>query len=313
MAVRAGQVPRRALDRPRHHSPLALWHLLSLDAPSVAAIWTWFLAASSGIRLPLPSVAAMFLAVWVIYIADRLLDTRDLHENDRHRHNPETYAWEERHFFHAHHRAAFLFTAAAAALALLGLLRFLSPAALQLYALLALLLAVYFLLIHACSAGRRLPKELAVGIFFAAAVFIPAVARRPDLRLHLFLPALLFCALCSINCLRILAWEQPAPAHGRYTSAHAVPSPNPPAPDLHPLTRVALQYVAALQLLLTAAALIAACIQHSPVAAAIALSSGALFAVHCVRRHLSRIHLRAAADLALVAPLAIALLHRFLL
>ena len=59
--------------------PLELWHLLSLDAPTVAVLWTWFIAASVHIALPLTSLLAMGLVVWMLYAADRLLDARLLH------------------------------------------------------------------------------------------------------------------------------------------------------------------------------------------------------------------------------------------
>ena len=59
-------------------SPLALWHLLSLDAPTVAALWTYFIARANHVQLSYAVPAAMFLAVWLIYAADRLLDTRHL-------------------------------------------------------------------------------------------------------------------------------------------------------------------------------------------------------------------------------------------
>ena len=63
--------------------PLVLWHLLSLDAPTVAALWTWFIARANHIRLPLASPVAMALAVWMLYAADRLLDARLLDTSPR--------------------------------------------------------------------------------------------------------------------------------------------------------------------------------------------------------------------------------------
>ena len=55
-------------------SPLVLWHLLSLDAPTVAALWTWFIAEACHVHIPLLSTLAMAVAVWTLYAADRLLD-----------------------------------------------------------------------------------------------------------------------------------------------------------------------------------------------------------------------------------------------
>ena len=62
--------------------PSPLWHLLSLDAPTVAALWTWFIAATNHIHLPLSSPLAMFIAVWTLYAADRVLDAQSPNEAD---------------------------------------------------------------------------------------------------------------------------------------------------------------------------------------------------------------------------------------
>ena len=84
---------------------LALWHLLSLDAPTVAVIWTWFVARAEHVRLPWATPAAMGIAVWMLYAGDRLLDARVL--------DGVRTAWtgerlEARHLFHYRHRRGFL-------------------------------------------------------------------------------------------------------------------------------------------------------------------------------------------------------------
>ena len=63
------------------------------------------------------------------------------------------------------------------------------------------------LILHGTRSAHRLPKEIAVGLFFSAAIFIPTIARRPGLHLPLLPSAALFAALCSLNCLFICAWE----------------------------------------------------------------------------------------------------------
>jgi hypothetical protein len=68
----------------RHAGPLALWHLLSLDAPTIAALWTWFIASANHIHLPIASTLAMALAVWMLYAADRLMDARLLNVDPTH-------------------------------------------------------------------------------------------------------------------------------------------------------------------------------------------------------------------------------------
>ena len=205
----------------------------------------------------------MFLAVWTLYAADRLLDE---------------HALEARHHFHHRHRKAFLTGIVFTSIALAILLPRLEPAAIHLYLILGGLVFGYFILIHAAQNSHRYPKELAVGICFAAATFIPTVARVPALRPALFPPALLFAALCSLNCLFIYAWEH--------------------APQPHPLPLLAIG------LALTATAV--AFFDHPapwPLSAATALAAAFLLVLHRLSRLIPATPLRAAADLALLTPI----------
>jgi hypothetical protein len=274
-------------------NPLALWHLLSLDAPSVATLWTWFIASTNHVRIPLSSAIAMTLAVWTLYAADRLMDARLL---DNHLKQHEDL--EARHYFHHLHRFAFLTGILLASIALATLLPRLEPAAIHLYLILGALVSAYFILIHATnsaatqqSIAHRLPKEIAVGLFFAAATFIPTVARRPDLRLTLLPAAILFAALCSLNCLFIYAWEHPAPQATQRT---------------HAITRVALRNLPLLTILLTLSSLILTILDHEapwPITCAIAIAAALLLFLNKQRNTISRVILRAAADLALTTPI----------
>jgi hypothetical protein len=57
--------------------PLRWWFLpswLGLDAPCVVLTWTWATSRSSSAALPIRPAAALFLVVWFIYLADRLID-----------------------------------------------------------------------------------------------------------------------------------------------------------------------------------------------------------------------------------------------
>jgi hypothetical protein len=270
-------------------SPLALWHLLSLDAPTVAALWTVFLARSVHLPLPWSTPAAMFLAVWMIYAADRLLDSRELGARP-------LSGLEARHRFHHRHRSGFLVCTAAASVALALLLPRLDPRSLLLFALLGVLLAVWMLLIHARPSPEtdtRLPKELAVGVFFSAAVFIPTVARAPQLRLALLPLAALFAAVCTLNCLFVYAWENPVvSSHAHFTTRWAT---------LHlPQLAIATCALAAL-----ATCLFATRVIETPAAPSVAcaLSTALLLMLHAQRQRLTRTHLRACADLALLTPL----------
>jgi hypothetical protein len=275
-------------------TPLALWHLLSLDAPTVAALWTVFLARCAGLTLPWTACAAMFVAVWMLYATDRLLDARPTPDGRPPR------DLEARHRFHHRHRAAFVTVLSLATFLLAWLLHRTAPAALHLYMLLAALLGGWLMLIHVRPMGHnahRLPKELAVGIFFPAAVFVPTVARAPQLRPQLLLAAVLFGLVCTLNCLCIYAWEHPLPRN------HA-----------HWTTRWATRHLATLAVGTLLAAGLFAALRPQPTVAlpalACALSTTALLALDTFRPRLSSVHLRAAADLTLLTPILLALLPR---
>jgi 4-hydroxybenzoate polyprenyltransferase len=235
----------------------------------------------------------MALAVWMLYAADRLMDARLL-DIDPTRHK----GLEARHYFHHRHRTGFLTGILLSSIAVAALLPRLDGAAIRLYLILGGLVAGYFILIHARSnaaaqweVAHRLPKEIAVGLCFAAATFIPTVARRPDLRLPLLPIALLFATLCILNCLFIYAWE------------HEDQRTNGPT---HTITCLALGNLPALTGALIFCSIALVLVDHRvpwPISCAIALSAAILLLLHNRRHAISRTTLRAAADLALITPL----------
>jgi len=261
-------------------SPLTYWHLLSLDAPAVATLWTWFIARTNHVPLRLSSLIAMATAVWMLYAADRLLDAQS--EN--------LEALEVRHYFHREHRSGFMAGIGLASVLLAILLPRIPEAAIRLYLILGGLVFGYFVIIHATRSAHRLPKEIAVGVCFAAATFIPTVARDPALRLPLLPSALVLAALCSLNCLFIYAWE------------HPLPSGQMP----HPVTAIALRHLVSLTFLIAAVSSTLALFDRRtpwPLYAASAFSAAALLVLHHRRKAFLPLHLRAAADLALLTPL----------
>ncbi|HUZ95161.1 MAG TPA: hypothetical protein VMU57_09640 [Edaphobacter sp.] len=273
----------------KQRSVLGLWHLLSLDAPTIAALWVWFIAAADHMRLPLSSIAAMFLAVWMLYAADRLLDTRMLDSQ-----SPQEQHLEARHYFHHRHRTGFLTGILLASAGLAPLLLRLSTGAIHLYLILGGLLFGYFILIHATRSAHRFPKEIAVGIFFAAATFIPTVAREPSLRLVLLPSALLLAMLCSLNCLFIYAWE------------HDPERPSAPDHPAHATTRFALRHLPLFAVAIAFAGTILSVLFHRApwqIPLATAVSAALLLVLHHRRRRIAPLALRAAADLVLLTPL----------
>jgi hypothetical protein len=279
-----------------HRTPLSFWHLLSFDAPTVAALWTWFIASANHIHLPLSSTFSMALAVWMLYAGDRLMDARLLDID------PTRYeGLEARHYFHYRHRTAFLTGIVLCCVALAALLPRLDEAAICLYVILGGLVAGYFILIHATGSvmaqqkvAGRMPKEIAVGLCFAAATFIPTVARRPDLRLALLPMAFLFAALCSLNCLFIYAWE------------HEDHRTNP---RTHTVTRAALYNLPGLSAALIVCSIALVLLDGRvpwPISCASAVAGAILLLLHNQRHGIARTTLRAAADLALITPLLFA-------
>ncbi len=288
---------------------LAWWHLVSLDAPTVAVTWTWAVARACGLRLPQTSLLAMGIAVWLLYAADRLLDARVLNGPAGERRAREL---EARHFFHHRYRHWFLPGIGVAGIALAALLPRLAVPALRLYAIEGAVLSGWFLILHASNLhrtghGHRLPKEIAVGLFFAAAAFIPTVAREPGLRLILLPVAALLAGICSLNCLLIYAWEhqagEPKPGRSRRDGV-------PDTSGCHASTRLALRHLGGIAATLVAAGVglgVAQCLAGARMVwtlpAACAVSAALLLLLHGWRRSVEPTALRAAADLALLTPL----------
>ncbi len=249
----------------------------------------------------------MFVAVWMLYAADRLLDARAFADGGL------LPGLEERHRFHHLHRRAFLTGIVVASGVLSVLLHELDPRALHLYAILATLLATWLLLVHArpfpSADAHRLPKELAVGIFFPAAIFIPSVARAPELRNALLPPALLFAAVCALNCLFLYSWEHPGETrHAHWTTRWAARR----LPTLSSLVTIACLAFASLSFQIPP--LFGALPRAGGpflLALACALSASLLLLLHVLRDRLSALTLRAAADLVLLTPLLCLPLLRF--
>jgi len=179
-----------------------LWpNLLSLDAPIVCALWAILFARAYSLRLSWPEVAALFGSVWIIYASDRLLDVWRC---------PNIWQLRRRHLFAASHSVFFLIL-----IPIVGLfvgavvLPRLARAEVDMGLGLSLLVAAYLLSVHWAGPSVRgqLPKELAVGTFFAMGTTLPlwAVWRFSDL----ILPLTLFACLCSLNCMAIDRWENP--------------------------------------------------------------------------------------------------------
>ena len=281
---------------PSHVSPLEAWHLLSLDAPTVAALWSWFFARAMRIDLPWHAPLLLALGTWLVYVADRLLDGL--------RPDPAT-PLRQRHLFHARHRKAFVGAAIAVGVSLSWLIvaRMTSAARYEDTVLFAIALA-YLGIVHKPRANRStwLPKELAVGLVFAAATAVPAWSRLQAGRATLLPAIALFAALCWLNCVAIERWENLAP-NGKLDS-----------PGAHSTTCWAAEHLRLAACSLAAISAIFGLVEFqlahwtsSPSTAAIYLA--AILAALCIaaidrqRANFSSTGLRIAADAVLLTPL----------
>jgi hypothetical protein len=285
------------------------WHLLSLDAPTVAALWSWSIAAALGVRLPWSAPLLLALGTWLIYVADRILDGLLA---------TSLAALRERHFFYARHRRVFLIAAIPVGLALLWLIVARMNAAARHDDFVVFSVALlYFCVVHVyrSAAERWLPKELAVGVVFAAATAVPAWSRLPRAaelipgRFFLLFTVLFFAALCWLNCVAIEKWE-------RERDSMSVESSAGP----HRSTLWAQQRLRRLCIGMTLTALLAAgCsrLANAPAPVTAIFLSCAMTATAFVvldtwqsRLRLSAFYLRIAADAAMLTPLIFALVLR---
>ena len=177
--------------------PLRYWHLLSLDAPAVAAVWMLAFCLGMGARQHVKQALALFTAVWLLYVADRLLDARRAGG-----------CLEARHRFHARHALGFVFAWTCVALVMAVLLTQLAAPVRSGWLWLSLPLLGYALAVH-LRGSRAVPKEWIVAAMFALATVYPAAVGGWHAG-GLWAEALLFGVLCLLNCIAIAQWEHAA-------------------------------------------------------------------------------------------------------
>lgn len=168
--------------------------MLSLDAPAVAVLWQLLFAKSFQVRIGAGVTILLALVVWLIYVADRLLDALK---------SPPGDAEATRHLFYRRHLWGFLFPlGAGSALAAWLALSQLDVGTFGDGVLILLGVGVYLLIVHLVSPRRRwlVPKEMLVGILFALGTCFPIWQGMAE-RTAVLLPACaLFAVLCWINC-----------------------------------------------------------------------------------------------------------------
>ncbi|MGD1062527.1 MAG: hypothetical protein ABR860_04630 [Terracidiphilus sp.] len=291
---------------------LAFWHLASLDAPTVAVVWSLAFAWVGGVHLPPWVPLLLALATWSVYVCDRLLDGLAwLRE-------PAQHALRERHRFHWRYRRTLLPMAIAAACAAAGIiLAFMPPITRARDSVLAAAALAYFSGVHSGRNAWQFPlqgprsfpgKEFLVGVLFTAGCVLPAWHRphafaAPGSTIWAFwIPAVFFAALAWLNCSCIAGWESmDEPWEARSGSAKHVLSDQRPKPP-------ATFYVSVLLAcggLFSAAVGASAHPRPAALLAAGATSASLLALLDRTRARFSALALRAAADFVLLTPLAL--------
>lgn len=278
--------------------PLALfewWHLLSLDAPTIAALWAWTFARVAHVSLPLHAPLLLALGTWLFYVADRILDGIRL---------PSSAHLRKRHYFHSRHRSTFLAAATVVSCVLVWLILTRTTSSVRGEDAVLLVIAMsYFVFIHVpygleMRTKNWFPKEMAVGIIFAAATAAPAWSRTPKSHTILMPAVLLFAALCWLNCVAIETWEHSSiPTHTDTLDPHVTTRFLGSRLPAASVTIALVSLTTALYAFLHFQTALAAC-------CIAALSSALLFlALDTARRSMSSIQIRIAVDAALLTPL----------
>lgn len=193
---------------------LHLWHLASLDAPTVAVTWAFAFAWVAGVHLDAWIQLLLASGTWTLYVGDRLLDSYRAISSE------ELCALRERHYFHWRHRRLLVPLACATAGIAAALVMGRMPvAARDRNAVLAAAALMYFSGVHSPA---RLPrwlrklasKELLVGLLFTAGCAAPTLSRLRTVGWPFITCVAVFAALAWVNCFAIESWE----SHERYAS-----------------------------------------------------------------------------------------------
>ena len=181
-------------------------NLLSLDAPLVAVVWLYLFARTWGVNYhPGHEYMVLGLAVWVLYVSDRLLDAY-LHGDA-----PRCKA---RHHFHRKHWRKFLGAAVLAGITALAMVLTKSPMAIYSYLVVeAILVSGFFAFVTFASAAEdEIPyaKNILAGAAFAFGTAMVAHVYLYDrgIRDLLFSREFIgFAVLCILNISAIDLWE----------------------------------------------------------------------------------------------------------
>lgn len=272
-------------------------NLLSLDAPLVAVAWLYVFSKTWRLYLPWIVYLALALAVWVIYVADRLFDVSMLEGTPA--------RLEPRHQFHRNHRKIFTLGLAVAALITAILVVTMIPVAIFKYLLIGGVLVAGFFGLSMISTqdGQEVAhtKNIIAGFTFAFGTAIMAHLYRNEFGIGEVLCSsefLCFAVLCILNISAIDLWE------------HATRSADVEVKAFHELA------LTLPLMLLSAAALALALIDNDPAISiggfstrpffyAILTGAALLYVLNRMRSRLQMDALRVLADVALLIPVLV--------
>lgn len=270
--------------------PLWLYpNLLSLDAPLVALAWLHIFAQTWRLGYhPVEAYISLGLAVWAIYVGDRLLDISLLGRQ------PERL--EPRHRFHERNRRWLRVLMVVALAVAAGLVVTRMPVAIFRYLLMGGVMVAGFVGLSMLSSQDHeevgLTKNILGGMTFAFGTAMTAHLYRWEFGVYELLVSrefICFAVLCVLNIAAIDLWEHSARAEDVETKAS----------DELTLT---------LPLVLLGCAALAFAVQETstrPFYYAILTGSALLYALNRKRANFSMDALRVLADIALLVPLLV--------
>lgn len=201
MAVEVESTKARRMEKER--VPWWLWpNLLSLDAPLVALVWAWMFAKAWGVvSVPWQLWVTLSLAVWIVYVLDRLLDAR-LGDGR-----------EPRHHFHSRFSRVFLvLVVLATGWCVHSVLFVLAKTVFQYGLVILIMAAAYFGAVWSQKRDGRpmVGKNVLAGLTFAYGTAAGIHAYSPVVGIaEMFLSAevIIFAGLCVVNMTAIDFWN----------------------------------------------------------------------------------------------------------
>ncbi|MEI6737405.1 MAG: hypothetical protein WCL29_02895 [Pseudomonadota bacterium] len=191
-----------------HRKPFWLYpNLLSLDAPLIAVVWLYIFAQTWRLGYhPWEAYVTLGLVVWVLHVADRLLNASMLGE--------AAGRQDRRHHFHRVHQRRFLLGMAIAFGCALLLVVTKMPMTIYKYLLLGAVMVAGFFGLEMLSTRENdetpLAKNVLAGVTFAFGTAMTAHIYRPELGIFDMLRSrefVSFAVLCVLNICAVELWQ----------------------------------------------------------------------------------------------------------